>query len=130
MPTAFDTPSSDALHRLGQLLAAKGDFATAKRLFRILTTVRPDAAKRRGSVWARSAKVSVSTRKHCASTSNSCGCSRICRMAEVNAALLAAIEPARPVGPEVAAHAGPADRQRTLGLGEGQDLSELSRWKA
>jgi predicted Zn-dependent protease len=39
------TPSSDALHRLSQLLAAKGDFAAAKRLFRILTTVRPDAAK-------------------------------------------------------------------------------------
>ena len=36
---------ADALHRLGQLLAAKGDFAAAKRLFRILTTVRPDAAK-------------------------------------------------------------------------------------
>jgi len=39
----------------------------------------------------------------------------------------------RPVGPEVArvaAHAGSADRQRTLGLGEEQDLSELSRWKA
>ena len=36
---------ADALHRLGQLLAAKGDFAAAKRLFRILTTVRPDAAR-------------------------------------------------------------------------------------
>ena len=36
---------ADALHRLGQLLAAKGDFVAAKRLFRTLTTVRPDAAK-------------------------------------------------------------------------------------
>lgn len=36
---------ADALHRLGQLLAAKGDLAAAKRLFRTLTVVRPDAAK-------------------------------------------------------------------------------------
>jgi len=36
---------ADALHRLGQLLAAKGDLAAAKRLFGVLTTVRPDAAK-------------------------------------------------------------------------------------
>jgi tetratricopeptide (TPR) repeat protein len=35
----------DALHRLGQLLAAKGNNAEAKRLFRTLTTVRPDAFK-------------------------------------------------------------------------------------
>jgi tetratricopeptide (TPR) repeat protein len=35
----------DALHRLGQLLAAKGNHADAKRLFRTLTMVRPDAAK-------------------------------------------------------------------------------------
>jgi hypothetical protein len=53
----------------------EGDFAAAKRLFRILTTVRPDAAK----AWQRLGQVcevSVSTRKHCASTSNSCGCNR------------------------------------------------------
>jgi len=36
---------ADALHRLGQLLVAKGDLAAAKRLFRTLTVVRPDAAK-------------------------------------------------------------------------------------
>jgi tetratricopeptide (TPR) repeat protein len=36
---------ADALHRLGQLLAAKGNPAEAKRLFRTLTTVRPDALK-------------------------------------------------------------------------------------
>jgi Flp pilus assembly protein TadD len=36
---------ADALHRLGQLLAAKGDLTAAKRVFRTLTTVRPDAAK-------------------------------------------------------------------------------------
>jgi tetratricopeptide (TPR) repeat protein len=35
----------DALHRLGQLLAAKGDHAEAKRLFRTLTMIRPDAFK-------------------------------------------------------------------------------------
>jgi tetratricopeptide (TPR) repeat protein len=35
----------DALHRLGQLLAAKGNHAEAKRHFRTLTMVRPDAAK-------------------------------------------------------------------------------------
>jgi CelD/BcsL family acetyltransferase involved in cellulose biosynthesis len=36
---------ADALHRLGQLLAAKGNYADAKRLFRTLTMVRPDAVK-------------------------------------------------------------------------------------
>jgi tetratricopeptide (TPR) repeat protein len=36
---------ADALHRLGQLLAAKGNHADAKRLFRTLTVVRPDAVK-------------------------------------------------------------------------------------
>ena len=36
---------ADALHRLGQLLAAKGNNAEAKRLFRTLTMVRPDAVK-------------------------------------------------------------------------------------
>ena len=35
----------DALHRLGQLLAAKGNLAEAKRLFKTLTMVRPDALK-------------------------------------------------------------------------------------
>ena len=36
---------ADALHRLGQLLAAKGKNADAKRLFRTLTVVCPDAFK-------------------------------------------------------------------------------------
>ena len=36
---------ADTLHRLGQLLAVKGNHAEAKRLFRTLTMVRPDAAK-------------------------------------------------------------------------------------
>jgi len=36
---------ADALHRLGQLLAARGHNADAKRLFRTLTMVRPDAFK-------------------------------------------------------------------------------------
>jgi tetratricopeptide (TPR) repeat protein len=36
---------ADALHRLGQLVAAKGNHAEAKRLFRALTVVRPDAVK-------------------------------------------------------------------------------------
>jgi tetratricopeptide (TPR) repeat protein len=36
---------ADALHRLGQLLAAKGNHAEAKRHFKALTTVRPDAPK-------------------------------------------------------------------------------------
>jgi tetratricopeptide (TPR) repeat protein len=36
---------ADALHRLGQLLAAKGNHAEAKRHFKALTMVRPDAPK-------------------------------------------------------------------------------------
>ncbi|HEY8332265.1 MAG TPA: GNAT family N-acetyltransferase [Tardiphaga sp.] len=40
-----DPGHPDALHRLGQLLAAKGDMPSAKRLFGALTTIRPDAAK-------------------------------------------------------------------------------------
>ena len=36
---------ADALHRLGELLAAKGNYAEAKPLFRTLTVVRPDAVK-------------------------------------------------------------------------------------
>lgn len=35
----------DAIHRLGQLLANKGDHASAKRLFKTLTTIRPDIYK-------------------------------------------------------------------------------------
>ena len=36
---------ADTLHRLGQLLVVKGNHAEAKRLFRTLTMVRPDAVK-------------------------------------------------------------------------------------
>jgi tetratricopeptide (TPR) repeat protein len=36
---------ADALHRLGELLAAKGKHAEAKRLFKTLTVVHPDAVK-------------------------------------------------------------------------------------
>jgi CelD/BcsL family acetyltransferase involved in cellulose biosynthesis len=37
--------NADAVHRLGQLLAAKGDHVAAKRLFKTLTAVRPDIYK-------------------------------------------------------------------------------------
>lgn len=37
--------NSDAIHRLGQLYAAKGDHAAAKELFLTLTSIRPDAYK-------------------------------------------------------------------------------------
>ena len=99
---------ADALHRLGQLLAAKGDFAAAKRLFRILTTVRPDAAK----AWQCLGQVCESLGQHEEALRQHLEFMRLqpdqpdgfiavarCmaklgRMAEVNAALLAAIEPA------------------------------------
>jgi tetratricopeptide (TPR) repeat protein len=99
---------ADALHRLGQLLAAKGDFAAAKRPFRILTTVRPDAAK----AWQCLGQVCESLGQHEEALRHHLEFMRLqptlpdgfvavarCmvklgRMAEVNAALLAAIEPA------------------------------------
>ena len=99
---------ADALHRLGQLLAAKGDFAAAKRLFRILTTVRPDAAK----AWQCLGQVCESLGQHEEALRQHLEFMRLqpdqpdgfvavarCmaklgRMAEINAALLAAIEPA------------------------------------
>jgi Flp pilus assembly protein TadD len=99
---------ADALHRLGQLLAAKGDFVAAKRLFRILTTVRPDAAK----AWQCLGQVCESLGQHEEALRQHLEFMRLqpdqpdgfiavakCmaklgRMAEVNAALLAAIEPA------------------------------------
>ena len=98
----------DALHRLGQLLAAKGDFTAAKRLFRVLTTVRPDAAK----AWQCLGQVCDSLGQHEEALRQYLEFMRLqpnlpdgfiavarCmaklgRMAEVNAALLAAIEPA------------------------------------
>jgi GNAT acetyltransferase-like protein len=98
----------DALHRLGQLLAAKGDFTAAKRLFRILTTVRPDAAKAwqcLGQACEGLAQHEEALRHHLEFVRRLpdqqdgfvavARCmARLGRMAEVNAALLAAIEPA------------------------------------
>ena len=99
---------ADALHRLGQLLAAKGDFAAAKRMFRTLTTVRPDAAK----AWQCLGQVCESLGQHEEALRQHLEFMRLqpdlpdgfvavarCmvklgRMAEINAALLAAIEPA------------------------------------
>jgi tetratricopeptide (TPR) repeat protein len=40
-----DASNADAIHRLGQLLATRGDHAAAKRLFKTLTAIRPDAYK-------------------------------------------------------------------------------------
>ena len=99
---------ADALHRLGQLLAAKGDFTAAKRMFRILTTVRPDAAK----AWQCLGQVCEGLGQHEEALRQHLEFMRLqpdqpdgfvavarCmvklgRMAEINAALLAAIEPA------------------------------------
>jgi tetratricopeptide (TPR) repeat protein len=50
----------DALHRLGQLLAAKGNYTEAKRLFRTLIVVRPDAPK----AWLCLAQVCESLGQH------------------------------------------------------------------
>jgi tetratricopeptide (TPR) repeat protein len=99
---------ADALHRLGQLLAAKGDFVAAKRLFRILTTIRPDAAK----AWQCLGQVCESLGQHEEALRQHLEFMRLrpdlpdgfiavakClaklgRIAEINAAVLAAIEPA------------------------------------
>jgi len=99
---------ADALHRLGQLLAAKGDFAAAKRLFRTLTTVRPDAAK----AWQCLGQVCESLGQHEEALHQYLEFMRLqpdladgfvavakCmaklgRLAEINAAVLAAIQPA------------------------------------
>jgi CelD/BcsL family acetyltransferase involved in cellulose biosynthesis len=40
-----DASNADAIHRLGQLLATKGDRVAAKRLFKTLTAIRPEAYK-------------------------------------------------------------------------------------
>jgi len=99
---------ADALHRLGQLLAAKADFAAAKRQFRILTTVRPDAAKARqclGQVCESLGQHEEALRQHLefmrlqpdqpdGFVAVARCMAKLGRMAEVNAALLAAIEPA------------------------------------
>jgi tetratricopeptide (TPR) repeat protein len=104
---------ADALHRLGQLLAAKGNLAAAKRLFRTLTAVRPDAAK----AWQCLGQTCESLGQHQEALRHYLEFMRLqpnlpdgfvavarCmvklgRMAEVNAALLAALEPAS--GPSV-----------------------------
>jgi len=98
---------ADALHRLGQLLAAKGDFAAAKRLFRVLTTIRPEAAK----AWLCMGQVCEGLGQHQEAVRQYLEFMRLqpdlpdgfvglarClvklgRMAEVNAALLATIGP-------------------------------------
>ena len=99
---------ADALHRLGQLLAAKGDLAAAKRLFRTLTTVRPDAAKAwqcLGQVCEGLGQHEEALRQYLEFMRLQPGLAdgfvavarcmvKLGRMAEVNAALLAAIEPA------------------------------------
>jgi len=99
---------ADALHRLGQLLAAKGDFAAAKRMFRTLTTVRPDAPK----AWQCLGQVCEGLGEHEEALRQYIEFARLqpdqadgfvavarClvklgRMEEINAALLAAIAPA------------------------------------
>jgi len=99
---------ADALHRLGQLLVAKKEFAAAKRLFRTLTTVRPNAAK----AWQCLGQACEELSQHEEALRQYLEFMRLqpdlpdgfvavgrCmvklgRMAEVNAALLAAIEPA------------------------------------
>ena len=97
---------ADTLHRLGQLLAAKSDFAAAKRLFRTLTTVRPDAAKAwqcLGQVCESLGQHEEALRQHLEfmrlqpeATDGFVAVARcmgkLGRIAEVNAALLAAIE--------------------------------------
>lgn len=40
-----ESRNADAIHRLGQLLVAKGDHVAAKRLFKTLTAIRPDTYK-------------------------------------------------------------------------------------
>ncbi|WOH64758.1 GNAT family N-acetyltransferase [Bradyrhizobium sp. BWA-3-5] len=99
---------ADALHRLGQLLAAKPDLAGAKRAFRALTTVRPDAAKAwqcLGQVCERLDQheealrhyiefVRLQTDSPDAFVAVAQCMVKLGRMAEINAALLAAIEPA------------------------------------
>ncbi|WFU15364.1 GNAT family N-acetyltransferase [Bradyrhizobium sp. CB3481] len=99
---------ADALHRLGQLLAAKPDLAGAKRAFRTLTTVRPDAPKAwqcLGQICERLDQHEEALRHHLevmrlqpdspdAFVAAARCMVKLGRMAEVNAALLAAVEPA------------------------------------
>jgi predicted Zn-dependent protease len=40
-----DASNADAIHRLGQLLTTRGDRVAAKRLFKALTAIRPEAYK-------------------------------------------------------------------------------------
>ena len=100
--------NADAIHRLGQLLAAKGDFTAAKRVFRTLTTVRPDAAKAwqcLGQVCERLGQHEEALRQHLECMRLQPGQAdgfvavarcmvKLGRMEEINTALLAAIEPA------------------------------------
>jgi tetratricopeptide (TPR) repeat protein len=98
---------ADALHRLGQLLAAKGDFAAARRMFRTLTTVRPDAAKAwqcLGQVCESLGEHEEALRQHLEFMRLQPGQAdgfvavarclvKLGRMEEINAAVLAAIQP-------------------------------------
>ncbi|MET0677869.1 MAG: GNAT family N-acetyltransferase [Bradyrhizobium sp.] len=99
---------ADALHRLGQLLALKSDFAGARQTFRTLTNVRPDAAK----AWQCLAQACDSLGRHdealrhhlefmrlqpdsTGALAAVAACmARLGRTAEISAAVLAAIEPA------------------------------------
>lgn len=99
---------ANALHQLGQLLEVKPDLAGAKRVFRTLTTVRPDAAKAwqcLGQICERLDQHDEALRHHLefariqpespdAFVAVARCMAKLGRMAEVNAALLAAIEPA------------------------------------
>ena len=112
---------SDALHRLGQLLAAKGNFAAAKRLFSTLTMVRPDAAKAwqcLGQACEGLGQHEEALRQHLEFMRLQPGLPdgfvavarcmvKLGRMAEINAAVLAGVEPA----------SGPPVRRQSNGRG-------------
>ncbi len=127
----------DALHRLGQLLAAKGNHADAKRLFRTLTMVRPDAAK----AWLCLAQVCESLGQHREAVQPYLEVMRLCpdqadgfiglsralvklgRLEEVNNALLSTLGyAAKPSvrnwrvsdGPSAVTHTMPEERQLLL----------------
>jgi tetratricopeptide (TPR) repeat protein len=128
---------ADALHRLGQLLAAKGNNTEAKRLFRTLTMVRPDASKG----WLCLAQVCENLGQHLEaiqpyleairlspdSADGFIGLSRVLvklgRIEEINNALLSALGHAAkpPVrngrasdGPRAVTHKMPEERQLSL----------------
>ena len=125
---------ADALHRLGQLLAAKGDFAAAKPLFCRLTAIRPEAAK----AWLCMGQVCEGLGQHHEAIHHYfefmrlqpeqpegfVGMSRclvkLGRMAEVNAALMAAIGPATRPPARSRREAAPATSHRSA---PGQSIS-------